>query len=79
MGSACIKSNESQVMQPSSNLDIAINNEFTPFLNLDHPLNVNLKYISFCTYNKKELIGSGIKKTHSYKINITKEELNKKR
>lgn len=44
-------------MQPQNNLEIAINTEFTPFLRIDHPFNVNHKYSSFCSYLKNEFAG----------------------
>ncbi|KRX09883.1 hypothetical protein PPERSA_05275 [Pseudocohnilembus persalinus] len=79
MGGACTKTSENQVMQPQTQVDYAMNSEFAPFLNITHPFNVNNKYISFCIYNKNEFTGSGIKRTHSYKVKVTKEQLERKR
>ena len=79
MGSACTKSSENQVMQPQNNIELAINSEFTPFLRIDHPFNVNHKYSAFYTYLKNEFSGSGIKKTHAYRTKLTMEEVKKKR
>ena len=57
MGGSCTKPNDALVMTPQNQLELAINSEFTPFLRLDHPFNVNHKYSTFCAYLKNEFLG----------------------
>lgn len=59
MGSGCGKSTDNAlVTNPSTNINHVINHEFSAYLSLDNPLNVNHKYSMFFPIlsNKSPLI-----------------------
>jgi hypothetical protein len=79
MGGGCSKSDNQLVTTPTTNQQNAIQHELTPYLQIEHPHNINHKYTLFFTINRHETTGSGLRVTCKYTSKISMEEVLNKR
>ena len=73
------KSAHRDVISPQGDSHAQIEHEFSVYLNLDNPYNVNHKYTYLYKPIKESFQGKGIKKTHAYKSLVSLEEIKSKR